>query len=43
MWGIVAEETITAGDILFMAVILLGVYLINQSKAGWKQLRKKSL
>ena len=43
LWGIVAEETITAGDILFMAVILLGVYLINQSKAGWKQLRKKSL
>ncbi len=29
LWGLIDGETITAGDLIFMAVILAGVYLIN--------------
>jgi drug/metabolite transporter (DMT)-like permease len=32
LWGIADGETISTGDLIFMAVILVGVYLINRSK-----------
>lgn len=32
LWGIIDDEQITLSDLLFMAVILLGVYLINRNR-----------